>query len=185
MMPWQKRNEGSLSVFSEKRAGEHIKAISAEPHFVGSPGHELVVGYLERELQKLGLETSIQEGTTFSDWGNVVKSKNIMARIKGTGNSKALLLLSHYDSAPHSASLGAADNATGVSTILESIRAFLHNKTPHQNDIIILFSDAEELGLNGAALFVSESQWAAEIGLVLNFEARGTAGPSYMLMEVT
>jgi hypothetical protein len=25
-------------------------------------------------------------------------------------------------------------------------------KTPHKNDIIILFSDAEELGLNGAAL---------------------------------
>jgi hypothetical protein len=28
----------------------------------------------------------------------------------------------------------------------------LYAKTPQKNDIIILFSDAEELGLNGAAL---------------------------------
>jgi hypothetical protein len=45
-----------------------------------------------------------------------------------------------------------------------------------------LFSDAEELGLNGAAL-ATQHNWAKEVGLVLNFEARGTSGPSYMLME--
>lgn len=107
-----------------------------------------------------------------------------MARIKGSNNTKALLLLSHYDSAPHSYSYGASDAGSGVATILEGLRAFIHNKTPHKNDIIILFSDAEEIGLNGAALFVSQNNWAKEIGLVLNFEARGTAGPSYMLLEV-
>ena len=64
------------------------------------------------------------------------------------------------------------------------MRTFLHNKSKHKNDIVILFSDAEEVGLNGAALFVTEHQWAKDIGLVINFEARGTAGPSYMLMEV-
>jgi hypothetical protein len=37
--------------------------------------------------------------------------------------------------------------------------------------------------LNGAALFVTQHQWAKEMGLVLNFEARGSSGPSYMLME--
>ena len=39
------------------------------------------------------------------------------------------------------------------------------------------------LGLNGAALFVTEHPWAKDVGTVLNFEARGTSGPSYMLME--
>jgi hypothetical protein len=29
------------------------------------------------------------------------------------------------------------------------------------------------MGLNGAALFVTQHQWAKEMGLVLNFEARG------------
>ena len=172
-----------LSDFSVKRAVEHIDVIAEKPHFVGSEAHSDVEIYLQKELRELGLSPEIQEGTTLSDWGNLVKSRNIIAKIKGTNNSKALMLLSHYDSAPHSYSHGAADNATGVATILEGVRAYLHNKTSHKNDIIILFSDAEELGLNGAALFATNN-WAKEVGLVLNFEARGTAGPSYMLMEV-
>ena len=184
MMPqWTSDDEGSLSEFSTKRALNQVEAISKQPHFVGSENHEVVANYLVKELHKLGLETSIQEGYTLSDWGNLVQSKNILARIKGSNNSKALLLLSHYDSAPHSYSPGASDAGSGVATILESVRAFLYNKTPHKNDIIILFSDAEELGLNGAALFVTQHQWAKEVGLVLNFEARGSSGPSYMLME--
>nr|WP_315231717.1 M28 family peptidase [uncultured Flavobacterium sp.] len=184
MMPhWTSDEEGSLSEFSTKRALNQVEAISKQPHYVGSKEHEVVANYLVKELNKLGLETSVQEGYTLSDWGNLVQSKNILARIKGTSNSKALLLLSHYDSAPHSYSKGASDAGSGVATILESVRAFLYSKTPHKNDIIILFSDAEELGLNGAALFVTKHRWAKEIGLVLNFEARGSSGPSYMLME--
>jgi len=185
MMPqWVSTDNALLSEYSTKRALEKVKVISENPHFVGSGNHKLVGDYLVKELQKMGLETQIQEGTTLSDWGNLTKSKNILARIKGSNSSKALLLLCHYDSAPHSYSHGASDDASGIATILEGVRAFLENKTPHKNDIIILFSDAEELGLNGAALFVTQSNWAKEVGLVLNFEARGSAGPSYMLMEV-
>ena len=184
MMPqWTSDDEIPLSEFSTERALEQVKNISKEPHFVGSENHDVVANYVQKELAKLGLETSVQEGFAFSDWGTLTKCKNILARIKGTNSDKALLLLSHYDSAPHSFSHGASDAGSGVATILESVRAFVYNKTPHKNDIIILFSDAEELGLNGAALFVTEHKWAKEVGLVLNFEARGSSGPSYMLME--
>jgi hypothetical protein len=184
MMPqWASDEKIPLSEFSTNRALTQVKAISKQPHYVGSANHDIVATYLIKELKKLGLETSIQEGYTLTDWGNLVNSKNIIARIKGTNNSKSLLLLSHYDSAPHSYSHGASDAGTGVATILESVRAFLHTKKQHKNDIIILFSDAEELGLNGAALFVTKHHWAKEVGLVLNFEARGTSGSSYMLME--
>jgi Peptidase family M28 len=175
--------EASLTNFSTKRALKIIKDISQEPHFVGSQNHEVVANYLQKELQNLGLQTSIQEGFTLCDGGVLVKSKNIVAKIKGTTSSKALLLLSHYDSAPHSFSKGASDDATGIATILEGIRAFLHSKINHKNDIIILFTDAEELGLNGATLFVTQHKLVKEIGLAINFEARGTSGPSYMLME--
>lgn len=104
-----------------------------------------------------------------------------MARIKGTGNEKALMLLSHYDCAVHSH--GAADAGSGLATILEGLRAFMAGKPIHKNDIIILFSDGEELGLNGAGLFVRKHPWLKDTGLILNFEARGSGGPSYMLME--
>ena len=176
-------DEVPLSKFSTKRALEQVKNISKKPHFVGSENHEVVAYYLQKELQKMGLETSVQEGFSFSDWGTLTKCKNVLARIKGTNSDKALLLLSHYDSAPHSVSLGASDAGSGVATILESVRAFIYNKKQHKNDIIILFTDGEELGLNGAALFVTQHKWAKEVGLVLNFEARGSSGPSYMLME--
>ena len=184
MMPQSyDQTEAPLSEFSTKRALSIVKEISKKPHFVGSKNHEVIANYLQKELQDLGLETSVQEGFTMTEKGTLVKSKNIVATIKGSKKNKALLLLSHYDSAPHSYSKGASDDASGIATILESIRAFLHNKTPHKNDIIILFTDAEELGLNGAALFVTEHKLAKEVGLVLNFEARGSSGPSYMLME--
>jgi hypothetical protein len=177
------KTQAPLSEFSTKRALAIVKEMSKKPHFVGSKNHDVVAANLQKELRNLGLETSLQEGFSMTEKGTLVKSKNILAKIKGSANSKALLLLSHYDSAPHSFSNGASDDASGVATILESIRAFLHNKTKHKNDIIILFTDAEELGLNGAALFVTQHKLAKNIGLALNFEARGSAGPSYMLME--
>ncbi|MDN3665211.1 M28 family peptidase [Algibacter miyuki] len=168
--------------FSTQRALVHLKEISKAPHFLGSPAHDDVRHYITAQLEKLGLETQIQEAYSMRDWGNLAKPKNIIARIKGREQGKALLLLTHYDSNPHS-SIGASDAGSGVVTILEGLRAFLsENKTP-KNDIIILISDAEELGLNGADIFVNQHEWAKNIGLVLNFEARGSGGPSIMLVE--
>lgn len=168
--------------FSTDRALEHVAKIAQKPHGVGFPEHRIVREYITSELENLGLEVSLQEGYTAGDWGNLSKATNILARIKGTDSKKALVLLSHYDSHPHS-SLGASDAASGVATILEGVRQFLaHNKKP-KNDIIILISDAEELGLNGADLFVHNHPWIKDVGLVLNFEARGSGGPSYMLIE--
>jgi hypothetical protein len=168
--------------FSTDRALTHVEKISQKPHGVGFPAHAEVREYIIAELEKMGLETSIQQGYTAGDWGNFSKPINILARIKGTSTGKALLLLSHYDSSPHS-SLGASDAGSGVATILEGVRAFLSEGIPPKNDIIILITDAEELGLNGADLFVNKHPWAKEVGLSLNFEARGSGGPSYMLVE--
>lgn len=171
------------TAFSSERALLHLKNITKKPHYVGSEEHEVVKDYLVKTLNDLGLETQIQEAYSQNKkWGSIVKPKNIITRIEGSDNSKALLLLSHYDSKSH-ASFGASDAGSGVVTILEGIRAYLsEGKTP-KNDIIILFSDAEELGLNGADIFVNQHPWAKDVGLVLNFEARGTGGPSYMLIE--
>lgn len=168
--------------FSTDRALVHVKNMSGKPHAVGFPAHSQVRDYILSELTKMGLETTTQQGYTSGDWGNFSSATNILARIKGREKGKALLLLSHYDSSPHS-SLGASDAGSGVATILEGVRAFLKQNNTPDNDIIILISDAEELGLNGADLFVNNHPWVKEVGLVLNFEARGSGGPSYMLLE--
>ncbi|MDT0605916.1 M28 family peptidase [Croceitalea rosinachiae] len=183
LMPSYKTGqEVATASFSVDRALEHVKNISAEPHAVGFIGHERTAAYIIGELNKMGLQTSIQEGYTAGDWGNLSKATNIIAKIKGKESGKSLVLISHYDSSPHS-SFGASDAGSGVATILEGVSAFLaQNKTP-KNDIIILITDSEELGLNGADLFVKKHPLAKNIGLVLNFEARGSGGPSYMLIE--
>jgi hypothetical protein len=183
LLPQYSPDESATEIeFSTDRALKHVKEISREPHGVGFPAHRTVRHYITDELTKLGLETSLQEGYTAGDWGNLSKAENILARIEGSEPGKSLLLLSHYDSNPHS-SLGASDAGSGVATILEGIRAFLKTNQRPKNDIIILISDAEELGLNGADLFVHQHEWLKNVGLVLNFEARGSGGPSYMLME--
>lgn len=172
--------------FSTARAMEHLEIIAKEPHFVGTEAHAKVRAYILEELKKLGLNPQVQEGFTFDQWrgyGNLVKPQNILARIKGSGDGKAVLLLSHYDSAPHSSSHGASDAGSGVVTILESVRAFLASGATPKNDIIICFTDSEELGLNGASLFVNEHPWAKDVSLALNFEARGSGGPSNMIVE--
>ncbi len=183
LMPTYSPDENKdLKSFSTDRALVHIKNIAQEPHAVGFPAHEKVKSYIVGELHKMGLETSIQDGYTAGDWGNLSKASNILARIEGNESGKALLLMSHYDSGPHS-SYGASDAGSGVATILEGIRAFLEENPNPKNDIIILITDAEELGLNGADLFVKKHPWAKDVGLALNFEARGSGGPSYMLVE--
>ena len=174
-----------MSEFSTNRALDHLKIIAQKPHYVGSQNHKMVANYLTTELRDLGLDVKTEDGFSLNDGGVLVKSHNILAKLKGSNSTKTLLLLSHYDSAPHSKSKGASDDGAGVVAILEGIRSYIHNNTSHKNDIMILFSDAEEVGLNGAAQFVTQSKWAKEVGLVINFEARGTSGPSYMLMEVT
>lgn len=175
--------ESSATAFSTNKALNQLEEITKKPHFVGTVEHEKVKDYLKSQLEKLGLKVEIQEHIAVNNkWKAAAKTKNIIAKIKGTQNGKALLLLSHYDSNPHSA-LGASDDGSGIVTILEGVRAFLASGEKPKNDIIICFTDAEELGLLGASAFVNYHSWAKNVGLVLNFEARGSGGPSYLLLE--
>lgn len=169
--------------FSKEKALANLKIISQKPHFVGAPAHKEVQDYVVDQLKQLGLEVEVQQQLGINKkWHSATQTQNIIARIKGSTNNKSLLLLTHYDSNPHS-SLGASDAGSGVVTILEGLRVYLQTHQKSRNDIVILISDAEEIGLNGADAFVNHHPWAKNIGLVLNFEARGSGGPSYMLLE--
>ncbi len=176
-------NVAIKSEFSIQNARAHVQAISQKPHYVGTEEHEKVRNYIMAALKKLEIPVEVQTQTVVNEkWAAGTTVQNIIGRIKGTENKKALMLLSHYDSSPHSA-LGASDAGSGVAVILEGIRAFLLTNKKPKNDIIILISDAEELDLLGAKAFVNHHPWSKDVGLVLNFEARGSGGPSYMLLE--
>ena len=167
------------SEFSAERAMAHVEQIAQRPHPVGSPDHARVRDYVAGAIAHLGLKVEIQStvvrrGTTTVRMARV---ENILARIGGTNSTGAVLLASHYDSVP--AAPGAADAGSGVAAILEAVRA-LKTAPPPRNDVILLLTDAEELGLLGAKAFVEQHPWAKDVRMVMNFEARGTQGPSWM-----
>ncbi|MDT0675194.1 M28 family peptidase [Autumnicola musiva] len=168
--------------FSTERAFLHVQNIAQKPHFVGSAEHNKVRNYIVNQLQDLDLQVQVQEGFSLNKMGEMARPQNIICRIEGSGDGGAIAIMTHYDSDPHS-SYGASDAGSGVATILEGIRAFVTANIPHENDIILLFTDAEELGLNGAELFIKEHPWAEDVELALNFESRGSGGNSFMLLE--
>jgi len=168
--------------FATMRALTHVQNMTKAPHYTGGKGHQDTQNYIIQTLQALGLKPTLQKGYAISKTGTLSQPQNIIATIPGTAKGKGLLLMAHYDSHPHAA-YGASDNASGVATILEGVRAYLARGHTPKNAIHILFTDGEELGLHGATLFVNEHPLAKTIGLALNFEARGSGGPSFMLVE--
>lgn len=169
----------AASAFSANRALLHLSVIAAKPHPSGSAAHEEVRDYLVRELKAAGLEPQIQHSTLFSPSQGAPSDgiQNVLARLKGTGSGEAILLVAHYDSRKDS--FGASDDGSAVATLLETLHT-LKVVEPLKNDVIFLFSDAEEEGMLGAQCFVAEHDWARDVGLVLNFEARGNRGPVMM-----
>ena len=166
--------------FSSARAFSHVEVIGRAPHEIGSAEHRVVRDYIISQLTALGVVPQVQKTTAFTTRRGLPEAgtvENVVARLNGTNNSRAVLLVSHYDSVPTGP--GASDNGTGVASLLETLRA-LKSQAPLKNDVIFLFTDGEEVGLLGASAFANEHPWAKDVGLVLNLEARGNTGPSIM-----
>lgn len=172
------------SRFSAERGMRWLEDFATLPHPGGSSNNQVVRDYLVNELTGLGLDVSIQKGfgKAYHDdntcYGYV---ENIVAVLKGKNHdeegNKALLIDVHYDSAWEGP--GASDDGVAVASVLETIRA-LKTGQPTENDVVFLIADREEDGLIGADLFYRENPLAKQVGMVMNFEARGTKGPSLM-----
>lgn len=179
--PAVKSADSPAGEFSASRAMNHLAIIAQRPHQIGTVEHDVVRDYLVNELRAQGLVPEVQTATALNPvWKGEFRAgtvQNVIARLPGTASNKALMLVAHYDSVPNGT--GASDDGVGVAALLETLRA-LKSAPPLKNDVIFLFTDGEEPGLLGAYAFTREHPWAKEVGLVLNFEARGIRGPSIM-----
>ena len=168
-------------VFSAQRAMEHVRVIANNPRPIDSPAHTASREYLLGELQRLGLEVELQRATIVEKTGPgrfvAARVTNVLGRKAGSGDEGAVLFVSHYDTRPQT--YGAADAASGVAAILETLRA-LESGPPLARDLIVAITDGEEMGLFGARAFIEQHRWAQEVELVLNFEARGNRGPAIL-----
>ncbi|HVA79559.1 MAG TPA: M20/M25/M40 family metallo-hydrolase [Candidatus Binataceae bacterium] len=167
--------------FSAARAMPDLRAIAARPHPLASSDEARVRGYLMKRLTKLGAAPEIETATAArqSPFGprTFAIVNNIVARIPGTASTGAIMLVAHYDSVPSGP--GAGDDSAAVAAILETIRA-LKSGPPLRNDLIVLLSDGEELGMLGAKAFVENYPGLRDVKVALNFEMRGDYGPVVM-----
>lgn len=170
-------------VFSAGRAMADVTKMGARPHPTGSAANAEVRDYLIGRMTALGLSPQVQtaagvrrvdryKGPEIFVLGGQVQ--NIVGVLPGRDRTApALALMAHYDSVPGSP--GAADDAAGVSSALEIVRALKTQGTPAR-DVIVLITDGEERGLLGAQAFFDQHPLARHVGYLLNMEARGGAG---------
>src|ERR1700730_12682076 len=95
----------SSTQFSSGRAMKHLQIIAQRPHPIGSVESENVRQYLFKELAALGLNPEFQKAAVVSHWGKqggftlvpAASVVNVLARLRGKENTKALMLVAHYD----------------------------------------------------------------------------------------
>jgi hypothetical protein len=164
--------------FSATRAFEHVRALGARTHVVGSAADAQVTDALVADLTRLGLDPRVQ--STVGDWPegpgatDMASVQNVVAVLPGTHPTGRLFLMAHHDSVQNGP--GASDDTGGVATVLETVRALTAGPRL-RNDVVVVLTDGEEACLCGAQAFAATHPLASGGGVLLNLEARGTGGP--------
>nr|WP_310523609.1 M20/M25/M40 family metallo-hydrolase [Polymorphobacter sp.] len=178
--------------FSAARAMPDIRAIASVPHTTASPENAAAAAHLVARLESLGFQVRTATSPLpetgrkrLRKWGSpqaeTAQLTNIIALRPGRDPAQpAVALMAHYDSVW--ASPGAADDAAGVAAALEIARAI--PRESQARDLVILLTDAEELGLWGAKAFFAPGSkgdpLASRIGALINLETRGGGGRAFM-----
>ncbi|MGH8876934.1 MAG: M28 family peptidase [Stackebrandtia sp.] len=170
--------------FSAERARERLEGLAAKPRPLGSRESDRVRDQLADDLRGLGFQVDVTDDVGGEvDVNQVVfgRAHNVVATLPGTDPTGRVLLASHYDSV--AAGPGAGDAGTPVAAIMETARALTEQPKP-RNDIVIVLTDGEESGLLGADAYARAHPSDGD-DVVLNWEARGTDGPSLMFETST
>ena len=145
------------------KALDDIRTLSADDmqgRAPGTPGSEKARAYILSRFAQIGLtpvgERFEQPFSFTKRDGSTAQGVNLVARIKGTGGGKAMVISAHYDHLGVRGGEiynGADDNASGVAGLLAVAEAF--KAKPPKHDVIFAVVDAEESGLRGARAFAA------------------------------
>jgi hypothetical protein len=164
---------------------EDVQRIAGRPHSTGTPENAATRAYLIQRLRGMGLETReaeydlpLRSRERMAKWSKgahqPTRMTNIVAVLPGADRSlPAVALIAHHDTVWGSP--GAADDTAGVATILETVRA-IKATGQARRDLVVILTDAEELGLSGAEAFFAHDPLLGHIGTIVNMEARGGGG---------
>ena len=178
-------SDAPLRSFSAIRAMADVGAMAKRPHVTGSAENAVVRDHILRRMQALGMEVSASTGLIDAkgtkrrnQWSGrndpPATLVNLIGILPGKNrNAPSVVLMSHHDTVWGSP--GAADDASGVAASLEVVRA-IRAHGQQDRDLIMLVTDGEELGLQGARQFWANHPLRKNVGAVINMEARGGGG---------
>jgi len=164
------------------RAAGHAEALVAlGPRPGDSPRAVEAAGYIERQLQALGIAVErLQVGAVAVPARDVPGVVHRPARTRATTDpdlvvrfgppGRALLIMAHYDTVP--ASPGGVDNAAAVGVVLELARAFAAG--PPRTPVMLAFTANEEIGLLGAEALAARR--GDEVAFAVALDLIGGAG---------
>tara|TARA_R110000868_G_scaffold235273_5_gene489060 strand:+ start:5660 stop:6940 length:1281 start_codon:yes stop_codon:yes gene_type:complete len=183
----QKENEPNLSIdITAADVETHITYLASDElkgREAGTADEAKAANYIADYFRDFGLEPAGNERTYFQEYtintsvlrnphstdttGEKRLSKNVVAMLKGTGDSDEFIIIgAHYDHLGYGefGSLyrgeverihnGADDNASGTTGLLELAQYFSENRPA--TDILFLAFSGEEMGLLGSAHYANE-----------------------------
>lgn len=167
--------------FSGARAMDLLEEFLAEdvPHPVGSEENRRVKRRIQGWLDEQGIAHEEQGAWACREkWASCAYAENIIAQVPGQADGPFVAMMAHYDSVPSAP--GAGDDMAGVVAILEAARA-AKAVGGFRNPLLLIITDAEETGLQGAEAFFRHHPLAGHVGVLLNLEGSGTRGVSQVL----
>ncbi len=165
--------EGRFNVGNARAHVERLSgAIGSRP--AGTAENEKARAYLIETLQLYGFDVRVQEAdAAWPEAGHNARVANIVA-VRAGQQAEAIGLVAHYDSVPFGP--GAGDDAFGTAVVLEAARVLAARTSPRYT-LMVLLTDAEELGLMGARALVDDPEVRSRLKAFVNLEAIGAAGP--------
>ncbi|WP_237446485.1 M20/M25/M40 family metallo-hydrolase [Shimazuella alba] len=163
------KNTGELAYQQVTYLSENIGSRVA-----GTASEKTASQYLQTQLKRLGLKTSIQN-FTYTQKGTTYHSQNVVATKPGK-SKKELIIGAHYDSV--SVGNGADDNGSSIGVVLETLHALAIKKTPYT--IKVIFFGAEEIGLQGSKYYVSKMTEAQKKNTVAMINLDSLLAGDYM-----
>ncbi|MDT8368322.1 MAG: M28 family peptidase [Longimicrobiales bacterium] len=151
---------------------EVISADSLEGRAVGTEGNAAARGWIVSRLAGLEVEVDSQDFVVGrAGGGDDLRGVNLVARLPGADPSRGapFVISAHYDHLgvrDGEIYNGADDNASGSAALLAFAGAL--RDAPLDHDVLLLFLDAEERGLQGARAFLQAAGGGAADRFALN-----------------
>ena len=190
-------------IFSEERARVHLNQIAQRPRPHGSDDNERVANYIISYADSLHdmygsgvVEVQTQNITTdkynyfedFVDNPQLEKTPivNVAILIKGinhddsndeSNRGSAIMISCHYDSVPYGPA--ASDDGISCATMLETASVLSSSQTKLKRDVLLLFTDAKEVGLLGSTMFFegdAAHPWSVLPSIAINFDNTAICG---------